>query len=122
VLADAFLIGQSGTVRLHPEIVAPLVGMTTRRLTLRPLGRDDLDALTVLCAHAELWEFEQGRGLTSEETAEFLDRQLKLWDEYGFGGRSVRAAEGPTELLGVVGLAVPVIFEPFLPPLSTATP
>jgi hypothetical protein len=68
---------------LRPAIVAPLSGVATQRLSLQPLGREDLDELTAMPAHREVWEFEYGRGLTRSESEGFLDRQIKLCDQYG---------------------------------------
>jgi hypothetical protein len=45
---------------LHPEVAAPLGEVVTRRLSLRRLGRDDLDELAGVFADREVWEFEYG--------------------------------------------------------------
>jgi hypothetical protein len=37
-----------------------------------------------------VWKFEYERGLTRRETAAFIDRQMKLWAECGFGGYALR--------------------------------
>ena len=102
---------------LHPAIVAPLSGVTTQRLSLQPLDRDDLDELTTMFAHREVWEFGYGRGLTRSESEVFLDRQIKLWDEYGFGGCAVRQSE-QMDLIGVVGLGVGVALPEALPAVT----
>jgi RimJ/RimL family protein N-acetyltransferase len=102
---------------LHPDIVAPFTAVVTPRLSIQPLGRDDLDEFAVLCARAELWEFEQGRGLTRSQTEEYLDRQMNLWAEHGFGACGVWSSEG-RHLIGIVGLAVPVSFEELLPTVT----
>jgi RimJ/RimL family protein N-acetyltransferase len=110
--------GQSGAVAaLHPAIVAPLSGVGTQRLSLQPLGRDDLDELTAMFAHREVWEFEYGRGLTHSESEVFLDRQIKLWHEYGFGGCGVRESV-QMDLIGVIGLGVPVALPELLPAVT----
>ena len=64
-----------------------------------------------------MWRFEYGRGLTRVETRVFLDRQLQLWADYGFGGCGVRAGEAP-DLIGVVGLAVSTVLQELLPPVT----
>jgi RimJ/RimL family protein N-acetyltransferase len=102
---------------LHPAAAAPLVDVVTRRLSLRRLDDDDLDALAAIFADADVWRFEYDRGLTRAETASFLDRQLKLWHDHGFGGCGVRDL-ATSELLGVVGMAVPTVLPDLLPPVT----
>jgi RimJ/RimL family protein N-acetyltransferase len=110
--------GQSGGVAsLHPAIVAPLGGVATQRLSLQPLGREDLDELAAMFARRGAWEFEYGRGLTRSESEAFLDRQINLWDEYGFGGCGVRESV-QMDLIGVVGLAVPVAVPELFPAVT----
>jgi RimJ/RimL family protein N-acetyltransferase len=96
---------------------APLGEVVTRRLSLRPLGRDDLDELAGVFADREVWEFEYGRGMTLSETEAFLDRQIKLWGECGFGGCAVRERAHP-DLIGVVGLSVPMFSHELFPAVS----
>lgn len=93
---------------LHPTIRAPLRETVTARLSLRPLGDGDLGQLVVLFGHRAVWEFEYGRGLTRDEISRFLDRQMKLWGECGFGGCGVREIAHPN-LIGIVGLGVPPV-------------
>ncbi|MDQ1508211.1 MAG: hypothetical protein QOG50_55 [Actinomycetota bacterium] len=102
---------------LHPAVAAPLADVETRRLSVRRLEPDDLDGLAAIFADADVWRFEYGRGLTRDETSAFLTRQLKLWADYGFGGCGVRELER-TELIGVVGLAVPTALQEQLPPVT----
>ena len=84
---------------------------------MRRLRDDDLDELVGLFVDAKVWWFEYERGLSVAETGEFLDRQKRLWDDYGFGGCAVREREGHT-LLGVVGLGVPTLAHSLLPPVT----
>lgn len=102
---------------LHPTVAAPLVDAVTQRLSIRRLGREDLDGLAAIFGDADVWRFEHGRGLTRDETNAFLDRQLKLWNDYGFGGCGVRELDRP-ELIGVVGLAVATVLHERLPPVT----
>src|SRR3954469_21859323 len=102
---------------LHPAAATPLVDAVTRRLSLRRLNRDDLDALSAIFANADVWRFEYDRGLTRAETASFLDRQLELWHDHGFGGCGVRELE-TSDLIGVVGMAVPAVLPELLPPVT----
>jgi ribosomal-protein-alanine N-acetyltransferase len=98
---------------LHPAIAAPLAEVATLRLSLRRLEWDDLGELATVFADREVWEFEYGRGMTRWETEAFLDRQMKLWAECGFGGCAVRERTRP-DLIGVVGLSVPLFSHEFL--------
>jgi RimJ/RimL family protein N-acetyltransferase len=102
---------------LHPAVAAPLTSVVTRRLALDPLASDDLDELAAMFTQPETWYFEYGRGLTRGETEAFLAKQLKLWDECGVGGCGVR--ELPRlDLVGVVGLGVPMLLQELLPPVT----
>ena len=106
---------------MHPSIRARLGPTTTERLSIRGLAPDDLEDLVVLCAQAEDWEFEPP--LERAGTEAMLDRQLWLWQTYGFGGCAVRARDPERghergELLGVVGLAVPLELAEHLPPVT----
>jgi RimJ/RimL family protein N-acetyltransferase len=91
---------------LHPAVAAPLRAVVTRRLSVRRLGVDDVNELATMFAHPEVWEFEYERGMTRPETQVFVDRQVRLWAECGFGGCAVRELAS-LDLVGVVGLAVP---------------
>ena len=102
---------------LEPVAAAPLADVVTPRLSIKRLNSDDLDGLATIFANAEVWRFEYGRGLERVETEAFLTRQLKLWVDYGFGGCAVRDVQRP-ELIGVVGLAVPIEFRAQLPPVT----
>jgi len=95
-----------------------LVDVDTRRLSLRRLAPDDLDGLAAILADPHVWQFEYGRGLTRAESEAFLDRQLRLWADYDFGGCGVREAGRP-ELIGVVGLGVPEVpLQHLVPPVT----
>jgi RimJ/RimL family protein N-acetyltransferase len=101
----------------HPSAAAPLVDAVTRRLTLRRLRDDDLEGLTTVFADPDVWSFELGRGLTRVETRTFLDRQQKLWADFGLGGCGVRERARP-DLIGVVGLGVPTVAFELLPAVT----
>jgi RimJ/RimL family protein N-acetyltransferase len=102
---------------LHPAVAAPLSDVVTRRLAVRCLGFDDVDELATMFAHPAVWEFEYERGMTQSETQAFLDRQLRLWAECGFGGCAVRELEHRC-LVGVVGLAVPAFPHELVPAVT----
>jgi RimJ/RimL family protein N-acetyltransferase len=90
---------------LDPPIAAPLRDLTSERLSLERVTRDDLGELAAIFATTEVWEFPYLRGMTRDETAAFIARQTKLWLDHGFGGCATRKrADG--ELIGIVGLSV----------------
>ncbi|MDQ3643070.1 MAG: GNAT family N-acetyltransferase [Actinomycetota bacterium] len=88
--------------------------METERLLLRPWRPDDIEALAALFAEPATWCYPFGRGLTREESARFLDRQIRHWETHGFGpwAAELRAQE---ELIGYIGLAVPMWLPEVLP-------
>ena len=54
---------------LGPALAAPLADVDTERLHLRRFARTDIDALAVVFAKPEVWEFPFGRAFTRDETA-----------------------------------------------------
>jgi RimJ/RimL family protein N-acetyltransferase len=102
---------------LHPAVAAPLAGVATSRPSIGRLRADDLDPLAAILADPEVWGFEYGRGMTRLETEAFLSRQLDLWAQYGFGGCGVREV-GRSEVIGVVGLSVPVVQHELVPDVT----
>lgn len=108
------MIGHSGVVPvLHPAAAAPLGDAVTRRLALRRLVGGDRDELAVLFGDPEVWRFD----LAVEETEAFLDRQMRLWAECGFGGCAVRDLRDDT-LLGIVGLGLPTVQQVLMPAVT----
>lgn len=81
---------------------------------LRPLVRDDLDALAPLHAEASFWWYPFGRGWSRDETAAFLERTAARYADPGLGVCAVvvRATE---ELAGWAGLSVPTFLPEILP-------
>jgi RimJ/RimL family protein N-acetyltransferase len=102
---------------MHPAVAAPLSDAVTQRLALRRLVTDDFNELATLFGDPEVWWFEYERGLTVTETEAFLDRQMRLWTECGFGGCAVRDLRHGN-LIGVVGLGVPTLEHQLLPPVT----
>ena len=86
----------------------------TDRLLLRPVARDDLDALAEVFAVPEVWWFPMQRGLERSETEEFVARQEQHWAAHGYGLWAVVEEE---RVLGFAGLSVPY----FLPEVLPAT-
>jgi RimJ/RimL family protein N-acetyltransferase len=103
--------------QLHPAVRAPLRDVVTRRLALRRLGIQDFDELTTMFSDRAVWSFEFDRGLTRAETHAFLDRQKRLWTEYGFGGCAVSKRADPA-LIGVAGLGVATVAHGLLPEVT----
>ena len=101
----------------QPVVSEPLRDALTERLAVRRLAPGDLEELVSMFADAEVWKFEYERGLTRTETEAFLDRQMRLWVAFGFGGCAVRDLRDG-ELLGVVGLGVPTLKHPSLPAVT----
>jgi RimJ/RimL family protein N-acetyltransferase len=94
---------------IHPSI-------ETDRLLLRPWRpAEDLDAVAALNADPAVMRWvTPNRPLRREESADFLDRVIRHWDEHGFG---LWAAElvGDDDLIGFVGLAIPFFLPAVLP-------
>lgn len=103
--------------KLHPPIAAPLGDVITPRLSLGRVGRSDLDELAAIFAQSEVWQFPEQRGLTRAETAAFIERQIKVWDDCGFGGCAARRRSDGS-LIGILGLSVPTDVRELLPAVS----
>ena len=86
----------------------------TERLLLRRWRPDDIDPLTDIFAVPAVWHFPFGRGLTPEETARFVERQMEHWDTHGFGMWAAELEVDHT-LVGYIGLAVPTWLPQVLP-------
>jgi RimJ/RimL family protein N-acetyltransferase len=86
----------------------------TERLRLRPWRHDDLDALAVLFAEPAMWRYPFGRGLTREETEQFLDRHIRHRVTHGFGMWAAELRD-KAALVGCIGLAVPTWLPEVLP-------
>lgn len=59
-------------------------GFGTARILGRPIAADQLDDLTQLHLDAEVSRF-LGGVRTPEQTAEYLDAQIRHWNDHGFG-------------------------------------
>jgi RimJ/RimL family protein N-acetyltransferase len=98
----------------HPPIAAPLPEVTTERLELGRFAVDDLDELASLFTNVEIWRFPYGRGFTRSETEEFLDAQMRHWNDFGFGCWVARERRSG-RVIGYVGLSVPRFLPEILP-------
>ena len=98
----------------HPPIAAPLPDVTTDRLHLRRFETTDLDALAVVFAKREVWEFPLGRPLDRDETADFIANQRSHWDACDFG-LWIAIERASERIIGYVGLCVPMFLPPILP-------
>ncbi len=99
---------------LHPPIAAPLREVTTERLDLRRFVAEDLDELADVFTDDAVWRFPYGRGFNREETATFLDVQMRHWDDYGFGCWVARRRENG-RIIGYLGLSIPTFLPEILP-------
>ena len=88
--------------------------VATERLLLRPWQPDDLDALAALFAEPAMWQYPFGRGLTREESERFLGRHIRHREDHGFGMWAAELRDSH-ELIGVIGLAIPVWLPEVLP-------
>jgi RimJ/RimL family protein N-acetyltransferase len=89
----------------------------TERLLLRPWRpQDDIDAVAAMNGDAEVMRWvAPNRPLTRDETAAFLERVARHWDERGFGLWALAPREDPSVCLGFAGLAVPAFLPDVLP-------
>jgi RimJ/RimL family protein N-acetyltransferase len=97
-----------------PRIAAPLPDVRTDRLDLRRFMKSDLDELTQVFAHPEVWQFPYGRAFTRAETEVFLELQIAEWDAVGFGCWVARTSHDG-RIIGYVGLSVPTFLPEILP-------
>jgi RimJ/RimL family protein N-acetyltransferase len=95
-------------------VAAPLSDVETPRLILRRFESGDLDALAVVFAKPEVWQFPYGRGLSTAETEAFIAGQIKGWEQNEFG--CWLAIEKPSRrIIGYLGLSVPTFLPEVLP-------
>lgn len=97
-----------------PKIAAPLGTKETARLLLRRFDSADLDALSVVFAKPEVWQFPYGRAFSREETHAFLDIQMREWEECGFGCW-IAVERSRQRVIGYVGISVPHFLPEILP-------
>jgi len=96
---------------IHPSV-------ETERLLLRPWRpAEDLDALVAVNAYPAVMRWvTPNRPLRREETADFLDRAIRHWDEHGFGlWALVPRLEAGAGCIGLAGLAIPSFLPAVLP-------
>jgi RimJ/RimL family protein N-acetyltransferase len=96
---------------IHPSV-------ETERLLLRPWRpAEDLDALAALNADPVVMRWvTPNRPLRREETADFLDRAIRHWDEHGFGLWALVPRLDPgVGCIGFAGLAIPSFLPAVLP-------
>jgi RimJ/RimL family protein N-acetyltransferase len=88
--------------------------LTTERLVLRPFTPDDLPALAILHAEESFWWYPLRRGMSEEETQDFLSRVIGRYDSDGFGLEALEDRATGT-MIGWAGLAVPHFLPEVLP-------
>jgi RimJ/RimL family protein N-acetyltransferase len=95
---------------IHPSV-------ETERLLLRPWRpAEDLDALAALNADPAVMRWvTPNRPLRREESADFLDRAVRHWDEHGFGLWAVVPRAEGAPCIGFAGLAIPSFLPAILP-------
>jgi RimJ/RimL family protein N-acetyltransferase len=91
--------------------------LTTERLVLRPFTFDDLPALSVLHAEESFWWYPLRRGMSSEETKEFLVRVIDRYESDGFGLEALEDRSSGA-MIGWAGLAVPHFLPQILPAIE----
>jgi RimJ/RimL family protein N-acetyltransferase len=84
----------------------------TERLLLRPWSLDDLDNLAELFADPGVWWFPLRRGLSHDETADFLRSRLAEWEQRGWG---LWALVHDRRLIGYAGFALPTFLPEVMP-------
>jgi RimJ/RimL family protein N-acetyltransferase len=99
---------------LGPALAAPLADVDTERLHLRRFASTDVDALAVVFAKPEVWEFPFGRAFTRDETAAFVGTQIDQYESCGVA--CWLATERATDrVVGYVGISVPTFYPAILP-------
>lgn len=97
-----------------PEVAAPLGDKTTARLRLKRFEATDVDALALVFAKPQVWQFPYGRAFDRDETAGFVASQMREWDTHGFGCW-LAIARATQRVIGYVGLSVPLFLPQILP-------
>lgn len=88
--------------------------LTTERLVLRPFTLDDLATLSVIHAEESFWWYPLRRGMSEDETKEFLLRVIERYESDGVGLEAVEERASGT-MIGWAGLAVPHFLPQILP-------
>ncbi len=86
--------------------------LRTERLLLREWKAEDLDELTDLLSHREVWWFPLRGGFRPDETADFLRRRLTEWEQQGWG---LWALAYDDRLIGYAGFALPTFLPEIMP-------
>jgi RimJ/RimL family protein N-acetyltransferase len=86
--------------------------LRTARLRLRRWSESDQGELAASFADPQVWWFPLQRGLTEDETATFLSRQLREWETRGWG---LWAVEHGGALIGYTGFALPTFLPEMMP-------
>jgi RimJ/RimL family protein N-acetyltransferase len=97
-----------------PDAVVRVPTLTTDRLILRPFVLEDLAELAVIHAEESFWWYPLRSGMTAEQTAGFLVRNIERYESDGYGIEAViERASGA--LIGWAGLAIPHFLPEVLP-------
>jgi RimJ/RimL family protein N-acetyltransferase len=88
--------------------------LTTDRLVLRPFVPEDLAELVGIHAEESFWWYPLRAGMTTDQTADFLNRTMARYETDGFGIEAV--IDRPSgAMIGWAGLAVPHFLPEVLP-------
>ncbi len=79
--------------------------LETKRLFIREMVQSDLDALCTILCDEEVMQIAYGHAFTVEEAQQWLNRNLKRYEDYGFGLWAVICKE-TNEMIGQCGLTM----------------
>ncbi len=99
---------------LPKESVVRVPTLTTDRLILRPFVLEDLAELAVIHAEESFWWYPLRSGMTAEQTAGFLVRNIERYESDGYGIEAVIERESGA-MIGWAGLAIPHFLPEVLP-------
>ena len=88
--------------------------LTTDRLVLRPFVPEDLAELVGIHAEESFWWYPLRAAMTTEQTADFLQRTMARYESDGFGIEAVIDRLSGA-MIGWAGLAVPHFLPEVLP-------
>jgi RimJ/RimL family protein N-acetyltransferase len=92
--------------------------LNTSRLLMRPFVDEDLNALTRLQFEESFWWFPLRRGMTAEETANFLARVISGYESDSEPSLHAVIERSTGELAGWGGLSVPHFLPDVLPAIE----
>jgi RimJ/RimL family protein N-acetyltransferase len=89
--------------------------LETERLVLRPWTREDIDVYAEIYGNDDVMRFSfTRRGLTREESEQYLERMVRHFEERGYGYWAV-IPKDVGRIVGYTGLQLPWWFKELLP-------